>query len=449
VEVAGRRARVFVGDSAAPVLVVPDLKRGPGTGAIGVLEGTAGSGVPGLYFSNFRYTSAADVAATPAARATADVAPPAAPGAIRRWELSPAAAADRAPVESLPAAARGPRADWVVTEAEPNGLLNIARYRAKVAPRSVVFARTVLRAERDEVRRLVFGYSDDVTVFLNGRPLFAARNGFRARYPSSAGLVTPDDALFLPLRRGDNELVFAVAEEFGGWGLLTRLGDPTDTAPAGRPPAPPAQSRTEGGAPGGMPLGGAAAVSATRPGADAAGGPPHRSGAPDLGAFDRDIARYFALLRTPGIAVGVARGDSLLYFRGLGFADVERRTSITPHTVFWIASVTKTFTAVALKQLEAAGRISLDDELGRHALRGEHRGERGALVRDARLPVGVQDVVVRRELVVEGRLHRPPLASSGRGTRSRSLVFLARIPAGGSTRKFQTLPGAAVRRDCW
>jgi len=46
--------------------------------------------------------------------------------------------------------------------------------------------------------------------------------------------------------------------------------------------------------------------------------------------------------------VGVARRDDLIYFKGLGYADLEKRTPITPNTVFWIASVTKTFTAVAL-----------------------------------------------------------------------------------------------------
>src|SRR5690606_25886450 len=59
--------------------------------------------------------------------------------------------------------------------------------------------------------------------------------------------------------------------------------------------------------------------------------------------------------RFPGLAVGVARRDDLIYFKGLGYADLEKRTPITPNTVFWIASVTKTFTAVALKLLEEGG----------------------------------------------------------------------------------------------
>lgn len=42
------------------------------------------------------------------------------------------------------------------------------------------------------------------------------------------GRFRPDvenDAVFLPLAKGRNELVFAVAEYFGGWGLIARLDD--------------------------------------------------------------------------------------------------------------------------------------------------------------------------------------------------------------------------------
>ena len=40
------------------------------------------------------------------------------------------------------------------------------------------------------------------------------------------GVMTIDnDALFLPLKQGENELIFAVSEAFGGWGVTARLED--------------------------------------------------------------------------------------------------------------------------------------------------------------------------------------------------------------------------------
>jgi hypothetical protein len=226
VEVEGRRATVFVGEATAPAMVVAELKGGDGPGAIGVLDGSTRDGPAGIVFSNFRYTLRPPVATT---RATA--APDTRPGVIRDWTLSPTVSVERSPTDSLPSAtlpavARTDRRGWLPVRAEPNGLLNISRYRAMAGPLSLVVARTVIHADRDEVRRLVFGYSDDVTIFLNGRPLFAARNGLSARYSTDLGLMTPDDAVYLPLRPGENELLFAVAEAFGGWGLEARLDQP-------------------------------------------------------------------------------------------------------------------------------------------------------------------------------------------------------------------------------
>ncbi|MFL5617702.1 MAG: hypothetical protein ACJ79A_04830 [Gemmatimonadaceae bacterium] len=222
VEVEGRRATVFVGADTAPTMVVSELKRGVHAGAIGVLEGTPGGQSAGVVFSNFRYTARAPVVAPVAA------APGTSAGVIRHWSLSGAIPVDSSTIDSLPTVVRTDRRGWLPVDAEANGVLNIGQYRAMAGPRSLVVARTVIRADRAELRRLSFGYSDDVAVFLNGRPLYGGRNGFRARYPSAFGLMTADDAVYLPLRAGDNELLFAVAEVFGGWGLTARL-EPTAT----------------------------------------------------------------------------------------------------------------------------------------------------------------------------------------------------------------------------
>ena len=66
-----------------------------------------------------------------------------------------------------------------------------------------------------------FGYSDDVVVFLNGRPVYTGLNGFGRRDAFSLGILSDQhDAVYLPLTEGDNELVFALSELFGGWGVM-------------------------------------------------------------------------------------------------------------------------------------------------------------------------------------------------------------------------------------
>jgi CubicO group peptidase (beta-lactamase class C family) len=58
--------------------------------------------------------------------------------------------------------------------------------------------------------------------------------------------------------------------------------------------------------------------------------------------------------------VGVVRNGSLEFFNAHGFANLEARTPIDEDTVFRIASITKTFTAVAVMQLWERGLIDLD-----------------------------------------------------------------------------------------
>ena len=74
---------------------------------------------------------------------------------------------------------------------------------------------------------LTIGYSDDVSVFLNGRILFRGRSAQNFRDPGFLGIVNPEnDAVYLRLKEGSNELLLAVSELGGGWGFICRLTDP-------------------------------------------------------------------------------------------------------------------------------------------------------------------------------------------------------------------------------
>ncbi|HWI65822.1 MAG TPA: serine hydrolase domain-containing protein [Symbiobacteriaceae bacterium] len=69
--------------------------------------------------------------------------------------------------------------------------------------------------------------------------------------------------------------------------------------------------------------------------------------------------------RIPGLAVAVARHGEIVYAGGLGFRDVERGLPVTPETVFGVASVTKSFTCLAVMQLATEGRLSPFDPVVR------------------------------------------------------------------------------------
>jgi hypothetical protein len=70
-----------------------------------------------------------------------------------------------------------------------------------------------------------FGFSDRAVAFLNGLPLYGCDDTYRSRDYRYLGTIGCWDSLYLPPEQGDNELVVAVSEDFGGWGVQARFPD--------------------------------------------------------------------------------------------------------------------------------------------------------------------------------------------------------------------------------
>ena len=70
----------------------------------------------------------------------------------------------------------------------------------------------------------------------------------------------------------------------------------------------------------------------------------------------------FSSTSSPGCAVGVMRDGQMAFAKGYGMADLEHDTPITPASRFYIASLSKQFTAMSVVLLAQEGRLSLDDE---------------------------------------------------------------------------------------
>jgi CubicO group peptidase (beta-lactamase class C family) len=67
----------------------------------------------------------------------------------------------------------------------------------------------------------------------------------------------------------------------------------------------------------------------------------------------------------PGCAVGVVQRGSLVYSRGYGEATLHTHIKNSPSTAFYIASLSKQFTAMAVLLLEQQGKLSLTDDVRR------------------------------------------------------------------------------------
>jgi DNA-binding beta-propeller fold protein YncE len=87
-----------------------------------------------------------------------------------------------------------------------------------------IIAKTSIHAEEARTMELNFGYSDLVSIFLNGKLMFTGNSAYQSRDPSFLGIIGLFDAIYLPLEKGENELVFKVYETFGGWGFMCQDG---------------------------------------------------------------------------------------------------------------------------------------------------------------------------------------------------------------------------------
>jgi CubicO group peptidase (beta-lactamase class C family) len=82
--------------------------------------------------------------------------------------------------------------------------------------------------------------------------------------------------------------------------------------------------------------------------------------------FDRDFSGLVAQVMEAGHAAGLAalivdRGGNIRYEHYFGFRDQDKKLPIDRNTVFGLASITKSFTTLAVMQLAEQGKIRLDD----------------------------------------------------------------------------------------
>jgi hypothetical protein len=229
--VTGAQAKLFVKDMEKPALVMSDLKSGSQKGevALYVLTGET-------YFSNFQVRPTPD---SPWERHL-----PAMPaGTLTKWSISPSYDALQRNLERPLSPRESSSISWQEVEAEPPGLVVLYRYReapqlavsfqrdfsTRLQPQpgmKVLYARTTIDSGRDQLKKLQIGYSDDVSVFLNGKILYRGRSAQSFRDPGFLGIMNPEnDAVYLPLKKGSNELQLAVSELGGGWGFICRLTD--------------------------------------------------------------------------------------------------------------------------------------------------------------------------------------------------------------------------------
>jgi len=89
---------------------------------------------------------------------------------------------------------------------------------------------------------------------------------------------------------------------------------------------------------------------------------------PELSSKIEDFAQEgMKKWHAPGLAIGIVKGDQLVWTGYFGYANIEKKQPVAEGTVFRIGSISKTFTAVAMMQLMEQGKFKVDDPVDNYS----------------------------------------------------------------------------------
>jgi len=85
-----------------------------------------------------------------------------------------------------------------------------------------------------------------------------------------------------------------------------------------------------------------------------------------LNKLDERVATMMNKNLLSGMGLGIVQNGKVIYAKGFGLANAASNTPVSTDTVFRIASISKTFTAIGVMQLWEQGKFQLDDPINDH-----------------------------------------------------------------------------------
>jgi hypothetical protein len=221
--ISGKRMNVYVNGRTEPSLRVAHLEGDANTGTI-AFEGTA-------YYANLTLA--------PGVTNGLDPKSPTDPAAGDRrylvlWQGTDPVSmntTEHLSLSDMPSSA----SNWSPVTADYGGLINLSRFHAptpKQAPPQVIWLRTTVQSDRDQVRHVAVGWLREIWVFANGKPVFSGKNLYNVkggRKAPDGRLSLENDGFDLPLHKGTNEIAVAINGDTPdmrgryGWGFIMRM----------------------------------------------------------------------------------------------------------------------------------------------------------------------------------------------------------------------------------
>ena len=209
----GTVGEVYINDLEKPLFQIYELKHGNVRGPI-ALKGNANS-----RFANFSYTMDESLEL----KLPVKELPALEENVIRNYKVSNSV--NDAAILAKTSLNTDDISDlrWTDLSCEFTGTINVARVAKKEERKNTALVKITISSESDQTKRLEFGYSDNAQVFVNGKAIYLGNNTFRTRDYRYLGTIGYFDSVFLELQKGDNEIIIALNEAFGGWGMKARL----------------------------------------------------------------------------------------------------------------------------------------------------------------------------------------------------------------------------------
>jgi len=197
------------------VLHIPYLKGLPGAGDVGILALAGGD-----YIANLSLEPIANYR-------DPEPPPPIKPlpkGSVTSWLVSP-------PILQAEAFSRAAKSNWAGVKwqalaVETTGAANLSKAGPDDKDHYSFLARFRVDSPSAHRELMQFGFSDDVRVYLNGVPLYEGSDRQNSRDYRFLGHVGFWDSVYLPLRKGKNDVVLVVSDQTNGGTAAAAKFDP-------------------------------------------------------------------------------------------------------------------------------------------------------------------------------------------------------------------------------
>ncbi len=213
--IAQRDAEIYINDMDVPAIYIPELKRNPESGNVGLKAG----GPSAFHMADMKVKKISN----PILKSSRKSVAPLAEGVIKEWQVSNSFP-EQLVKESYELKKRvKPDLRWEKVTTENAGYANLARVALRSRENNTTFAKVIIHSDKEQVKKMSYGFSDRAIVFLNDKAIGGGQDNYASRDYRFLGTMGFFDFVYLPLKKGKNELWIAVSENFGGWGVMAKF----------------------------------------------------------------------------------------------------------------------------------------------------------------------------------------------------------------------------------